>query len=260
MQIWTTLIIGLAAGLHAAMYGAYKDSPHESFLVRRTVRELVIATSVALSLALTGLSDGESPFIVYVATFALARIITEFWKLFLRVEAQGDYRIPTQIHWVRGVVHNPLIRLLMGIGFMASIYGIWALCTLIPDSTPRPIHGLLVGLAIGIAEGIGGGYKDGAVEGFYWHKFAKSPVFGALGGLIVSGHTDNTAFLLLAAFGTCRMLLELLFKIVVPGYAPGKFQSMTGSFTTWTEKRWQFLPPYVATWGLYLVLATHPGW
>lgn len=260
MQIWTTLIIGLAAGLHAAMYGAYKDSPHESFLVRRTVRELVIATAVALGLALTGLSDGESPFIVYVATFALARIVTEFWKLFLRVEPQDDYRIPTQIHWVRGVVHNPLIRLLMGIGFMASIYGIWALCTLIPDITPRPIHGLLVGLAIGIAEGIGGGYKDGAMEGFYWHKFAKSPVFGALGGLIVSGHTDNTAFLLLAAFGTCRMLLELLFKIVVPGYAPGKFQSMTGSFTTWTEKRWQFLPPYVATWGLFLVLATHPGW
>jgi hypothetical protein len=44
--------VGLAAGLHGALYGAYKDSPHESFLLRRFVREIAIALTVALGLAL----------------------------------------------------------------------------------------------------------------------------------------------------------------------------------------------------------------
>ncbi len=260
MTLSMTLLIGFAAGLHAAMYGAYKDSPHESFLPRRCVRELVIAMGSAAGLALLHLGDGESPFIIYLSTFALARVATEFWKLFVRVEPQEGYRIPTQIHCVTGVIHNRGVRLLLGVGMIAAIYGIWALCTLIPQDLPAPLRGLLVGLAIGTAEAAGGAYKDGAMEGFYWRKFAKSPAFGALGGLIASGHTENLAFLLLAAFGSCRMFLELLFKLVVPGYAPGKFRSMTGPFTAWVVRRRRFVPPYVVTWALYLVLATHPGW
>ena len=37
------ILCSTAAGLHAATFGSYKDSPHESFLLRRFVRELVIA-------------------------------------------------------------------------------------------------------------------------------------------------------------------------------------------------------------------------
>ena len=116
-----TILTGMTAGLHAALYGAYKDSPHESFLPRRFLRELVFAASIAASLAAFHLSDGESLFIIYLSVFALARIVTEFWKLFLRVEPQGEYRIPTQIHWFRSVVHSPFARLLLGAGFLGSI-------------------------------------------------------------------------------------------------------------------------------------------
>ncbi len=260
MSLPLMVVLGLAAGLHAASYGAYKDSPHESFLLRRFVRELLFASGVAAVLSLGHLADGETPFVVYLSAFAISRILTEFWKLFVRVEPQDDYRIPTQMHYVRGIVHNPAIRLALGFGFLASIYGIWALCTLIPPDVPGPVRGLLVGLAIGTAEALAGGYKDGAIEGFSWRKFAKSPTFGALGGLIVSGHTDNLAFLLLAAIGNMRMFLELLFKIVVPSYAPGKFRSMTGPFTQWLAWRSHFLVPYVATWALYVVLSSHTRW
>ena len=260
MTLTMSLLIGFAAGLHAAMYGAYKDSPHESFLMRRAIRELAVALTITMTLSVLHFSDGQSPFIVYLTTFALARIITEFWKLFVRIEPQEGYRIPTQIHYIRGVVHNPAIRILMGSGWIAGIYGLWALCTLIPDATPAPVRGMIVGLVIGAAEALCGAYKDGCMEGFYWHKFAKSPIFGALGGLIASGHTANLAFLLLATVGSMRMLLELLFKIVVPEYVPGKFRSMIGPFPHWTANRWRFLPPYVATWAFYLVLATHPTW
>jgi len=253
--------IGLVAGLHGALYGAYKDSPHESFLVRRFVREVAIALAVTLALPqLYPATVDQSAFILYLSVFALTRIVTEFWKLFLRIEPQDGYRIPTQIHCVTGVVHNPVLRLGLGLGFLASIYGLGALGTVIPDSWPRGLHGLLVGLCIGIAEAMAGGYKDGAIEGFSWRKFAKSPVFGALGGVIASGHTVDDVFLLLASIGSMRMFLELLFKIVVRDYAPGKFRSMTGPFAEWTRWRRHFLAPYAMTWIVYIVLSSHSSW
>ncbi len=134
------ILVGLAAGLHAALYGAYKDSPHENFLLRRFLRELAFALAVTVVLAALHLAHGQTPFVIYLSVFALARIITEFWKLFLRVEPQEDYRIPTQIHWVVGVVHNPLVRLLMGAGFLGGIYGCYQLFRLLPHSLPSPVR------------------------------------------------------------------------------------------------------------------------
>ena len=261
MTLALSLALGLAAGLHGALYGAYKDSPHESFLPRRFVREISFSLllSVGLGTFLPAAAE-QSAFVLYLCAFALTRIATEFWKLFVRVEPQDGFRIPTQIHCVKGIVQNPFVRMLLGLGFLASIYGIWALCTLIPSSVPTPVRGLLVGLAIGLAEAIAGAYKDGTIEGFYWYKFAKSPTFGALGGLVASRHTPDLAFLLLASIGTMRMSLELLFKILPRDYAPGKFPSMTGRFTEWLERRQRFVVPYALTWLLYLVLCSNPGW
>jgi len=66
MATATIAAVGLAAGLHGALYGAYKDSPHESFLFRRFVREIAIALTVALGLALLHESaSGESLFVLY---------------------------------------------------------------------------------------------------------------------------------------------------------------------------------------------------
>ena len=261
MTMAVTAALGFAAGLHGALYGAYKDSPHESFLLRRFIREIVIALTVSLALAMFyPAARSQSAFVLYLSVFALTRIVTEFWKLFVRVEPQEEFRIPTQIHCVTGIVHNRLLRLLLGFGFLASICGIGALGTIFPSSWPRAVHGLLVGLSIGIAEAMAGGYKDGAIEGFSWRKFAKSPAFGALGGTIASGHTVDDLFLLLASIGSMRMFLELLFKMVVRDYAPGKFRSMTGPFTEWTTWRRYFLTPYAMTWLLYIELSSHSNW
>ena len=82
----------------------------------------------------------------------------------------------------------------------------------------------------------------------------KSPVFGALGGLIAFPHTGTLIFLMLTAYGCSRMFLELFFKILAPGYAPGKFRSMTGSFAEWTRQRRYFLLPYGVTWLFWLGL------
>lgn len=253
--------LGIAAGLHGALYGAYKDSPHESFLPWRFAREVAFALGGAALLPFVLPSTRhQSAFVVYLALFALTRIVTEFWKLFLRVEPQGGFRIPTQIHCVIGVVGNPLVRLSLGIGFLASIYGLYEAFRRIPAWVPMPINGLLVGLGIGTAEAMAGGYKDGTIEGFSWFKFFKSPSFGIVGGVIASGHTTDPAFLLLATIGSMRMFLELLFKMLVRDYAPGKFKSMTGPFVVWYTHRRHFVVPYALTWLMYVVLCSHPNW
>ena len=259
----TISLLGLAvfAGLHGALYGAYKDSPHESFLFRRFAREIAFALcgAVVLPVALPAVRH-QSAFTLYLSLFALTRIVTEFWKLFVRVEPQDHFRIPTQMHCVVGVVHNPIIRLLFGAGFLASIYGCYAAFRLIPAWVPPPLQGLLVGLGIGTAEAIAGSYKDGTIEGFSLLKFFKSPVFGSIGGVIASGHTADPAFLLLATIGSMRMFLELLFKMLVRDYAPGKFRAIKGPFLEWYSHRRHFVAPYALTWLVYLLLCSHPNW
>jgi len=250
--------LGLAGGLHGALYGAYKDSPHESFLLRRFLRELVFAICLAMALLAFPLTLAQSPFVIYTSVFALSRVATETWKLFLRVEPQEGFRIPTQIHWVKGVVRNPLLRLLLGAGFLASIYGMYRLFCLLPDTMPRVWRGVAVGFGIGVTEAIAGGYKDGTIEGFSWRKFAKSPTFGALGGLTASAYTADLPFLLLSAIGTTRMLLELLFKMTVRGYAPGKFPRIVGPYHEWMTKRRVFVAPYALTWALFALLLLAP--
>ena len=261
MTALTMAGLGISAGFHGALYGAYKDSPHESFKMRRFAREIAFALASTLLLAVWApAASRQSAFTIYLAVFALTRIVTEFWKLFVRIEPQDGFRIPTQIHCIVGVVHNPILRLLLGIGFIAGIYGCYAGFTLIPETVPIAWRGLLVGLGIGTAEAIAGAYKDGTIEGFSWIKFFKSPSFGMIGGLIASGHTTNVAFLLLATIGSMRMFLELLFKMLVSNYTPGKFRALTGPFAYWYRLRQHFVVPYAVTWLLYLLLCSHPNW
>lgn len=261
MTLSSMAALGLAAGAHGALYGAYKDSPHESFRPKRFIRELVLALVMSVGLVVVfPVAAHESAFILYVSVFALTRIATEFWKLFVRVEPQDGFRIPTQFHCVTGVVRHPALRLLLGIGFLASIYGIWALCTLIPRDASTVVKGLLSGLAIGTAEAIAGAYKDGTIEGFHWFKFFKSPVFGTIGGIVAAGHTTDGVFLVLGAIGTMRMFLELLFKMLPRDYTPGKFPLLVGPYTQWLERRRHFVAPYAFTWLIYLILGSHPDW
>jgi hypothetical protein len=91
--------------------------------LRRFLEKLFFSTGIAAALSALHLTNGQTTFVVYLSVFALARILTEFRKLFLRVEPQEGFRIPTQIHWVKDVVHSPAIRFLFGAAFLVGIYG-----------------------------------------------------------------------------------------------------------------------------------------
>jgi hypothetical protein len=117
------LRLGTLAGLHGALYGAYKDSPHESFLFRRFVREShrrCRALSRCRLLYRRWVVSRHSPSTGAVRPDPDRHGILEALS---PLRATGRDRIPTQMHCVVGVVQNLVIRFLFGIGFLASIYG-----------------------------------------------------------------------------------------------------------------------------------------
>jgi hypothetical protein len=250
--------LGLIAGVHAAMYGAWKDSPHEDFLARRVVREIAIALCVAA--LLTWVADGTTAFIFVLSVFALTRITTEFYKLFLRTERQDHYRIPTQVHVFKTVPRALVARIALGIGWLSAIYGLYALLRLLPDQMSPHLVGPIAGVLFGSSLALAGAYKDGYIEGFYLHKFLKSPVSAAVAGFVVAFHTAQLEFIVLGTIALERMFNEYLYKLRKPGYVPGKFQSVEPRFPQWVSKRRWFLVPYAATWGIILALYVWPPW
>ncbi|HEV3139093.1 MAG TPA: hypothetical protein VGY57_01185 [Vicinamibacterales bacterium] len=259
MHLLTTVGLAEAAGLHAALCGAWKDSPHESFKPRSFFRELLIAAFVGAALSRV---DGlTTPFLIYLSAFTLSRIATEFYKMFVRRERQDVYRIPTQIHWIGRVVDSPPLRLLLGCGWLGAIYGLYCLLKLLPHSMPPTLVGPIAGVAFGTALAIGGGYKDGSVTKFYLYKFVRSPITGAIGGLIVSLHAGGLRFFVLGAIACERMMTELFFKIMRPGYVGGHFMTADPLYPEWIRRRWMFGVPYAMTWILFVLLwiaGVHP--
>lgn len=254
VEIFLTLLVCLAAGVHAASYGAWKDSPSESYLFRRTARELIISLSVGVIFIYYQVWQRESYFIIYLSTYTFDRLITEFYKLFVRVEPQENYRIPTQIHFFGRVVENRMLRLVFGLIYPLAVMVVFLVTYFLSFRLNFQILGILTGLLIGLGDATGGAYKDGLIEGFYWNKFLKSPIFGMLGGLIVSYQTSSPFFLLMGTIAVMRMIIELKYKILSKGYVPGKFKSMKPTHLNWARKRNIFLVPYYATWLLFFVL------
>ena len=251
MHVCLTLALAWAAGLHAALLGAWKDSPFESFKPGSFGRELLIATFVGL--ALCRVDHLASPFLIFLSAFTLSRIATEFYKMFVRNDRQDIYRIPTQVHWVGTTLNRPL-RVMLGLGWLGAIYGLYALLRLLPPQWSPTLIGPIAGLTLGTALAIGGGYKDGSVTQFYVHKFVRSPINGAIGGLIVSVHPGGLRFFVLGAIACERMLTELFFKVLRPGYVGGHFKSTVPAFPEWMSRRRIFVAPYVLTWALFVGL------
>jgi hypothetical protein len=101
-----TIDLSLAAGLHAALYGAWKDSPHESFKPGSFMRELLIATFVGIVLCFV--SDMTTPFLIFLSAFTLCRIV------------------------------NAAIRFLLGVGWLGAITAFTACSSCCRTTCRRP--------------------------------------------------------------------------------------------------------------------------
>lgn len=246
--------LGIIAGVHAASYGAYKDSPYESFIAIRFYREILIGLSVSLILIALGIIDSASYVVCFLVILALSRAVTEFYKLFIRVEDQSKFLIPTQVHFFKKVVDNKAARILIGLFCIIFYLGIILMASSASPYLSTPEKGAFIGFIVGLAIALGGGYKDGFYEGFQPRKFARSPIIGLIGGIVVSFSTGNILLILLGTIGFERMIVELYKGFLKGGYSPGKFKQEKPKHPEWFQKRKKFIVSYVLTWIIFFGL------
>lgn len=248
------LFLGILAGLHAACYGAYKDSPYERFKLNRFVREISIGAVFALLIFFSTETRNVHPAILFLSFLACARIFTESYKLFIREESQKTYKIPSMLHVFRTVLTSRLQRYAIGIIAYIIFAGFFVLAFKISSIFSLRMSGVLIGLITGSITGFGGAYKDGFFEGFQIRKFSRSPIIGAFSGYLLSYVTAQPLFLLLSSWGLERMIVEFYKGFVKAKYVPGKFNFIKAKYPEYFVKRKRLIPAYAATWFILVFL------
>ena len=255
------LLVGLAAGTHAATWGMYKDSVYEGFSLRKYLRSIVLAGILAVAAqSVLGLdmTRAGSLVILFGVTYVLERGLFEFYKVFIRQEDQSKYFIPMQFS-IRGIpVRHRGVRLVAGAAYVAGV----SLCLMViagldggGSANRQRMTAGLVGLVTGLIIAVGGGWKDAPKEGFDPAKFMRSPALTVPIALFLSLLTDSQVLMALATIGYERAIVETYKKFLFPLKPPGKFSGMPLRYPEMLRLRRYFVPAYAGIWLLVLIAA-----
>lgn len=253
MNEFLGLIVGLLAGAHTATWGMYKDAVHEGFGARY-LRSVLIGGVVAVSLVYgldIDMSRAANYVILFGLVYVLERVITEFWKTFIRVEDQSKYFIPMQFT-VFGKVQNRRTQLLSGAAWLTVVLLLITGLVWFQRLTPDPIPGWL---AVGIAgslggwiAAVGGAWKDAPYEGFEWFKFFRSPFVALCYGILIAHFTDSLLVIALAGEGFTVATLETYKTFFFPNKPRGKWTGKPILYPDMLRRRQYFLPLYIGIW------------
>lgn len=246
--------IGAAAGLHTAIWGMYKDAPHEGFTWRQFVRSIVISTLAGPLLAAgTGIrpTTAGSLVLLFGLVYATERAISETYKTFFRQQDQSKYTIPMQLAVFGRPVLSPVVRALVGIGYAGAIVGgvylvAWLQQTFAP--LPRLVTALTVGALGGWYSAFGGAWKDAPIEGFQVFKFFRSPVLAAGFAWLLLGLTASWPEVMFGAIGFTVAATETYKTFFFPSKPRGKFAGRPVTFPDMLVRRYWAVPVYVMIW------------
>ncbi len=253
-EIVVAALVGGAAGLHAATWGMFKDSPHEGFSWGTYLRSPVVAALVAAALAgFTPLDAGRPAGIVVLfgVTYGLERALVEIYTTFLRADDDTEYTIPMRFSVGGEVVESRALRVLVGLLYLGAVlavlWGTWWL-----ERSGPPLGTAGVALAVGSLGGwisaFGGAWKDAPVEGFHLLKFFRSPLLAFLFGLVVATFTSSYPAVFVGSLGYTVAAIETWKTFRHPGEDPGKFEGRTARHPRMFQRRYWFVPLYVTVW------------
>ncbi|MBA3529979.1 MAG: hypothetical protein H0T91_11860 [Propionibacteriaceae bacterium] len=219
-------VVGLLGGLHAASWGAFKDTPFEGFRLKSYLRSVVLAALVAVIAALLLPHLGAALLVLTGVVYAIERFTTEWWKAILREQDQGRYTIPMRLGFRGRPINRKATRYAagaaVGLVVVVGLFGIHALQLRLP-AVPTPWVIATVGGLGGWATAFGGAWKDAPIEGFSGWKFLRSPAVATLWAVPLSFLTDSWVTLLLAAGGFAVASIETYKTFLTGGRPPGKF-------------------------------------
>jgi hypothetical protein len=215
------LLLGLLGGLHAATWGAYKDSPFEGFHPRSFVRSVAVGAAVGLGL---GAVVGPAPALLLLGlVYAGERLVTEWWKAFLREDPQGGYTIPMRFAVAGRPVDSRLRRYATGGAVLLVLVLLPVAVRLVEPDAPVAWVTVLVGGAGGWATAVGGAWKDAPIEGFSGWKVLRSPAVATAWAMLLRPLTDDWLLLVVAAGGLSVLVIETYKTFLTGGRPPGKF-------------------------------------
>lgn len=253
MTMIEVALVGLLTGLHAATWGAYKDSPFEGFRPTSFLRTLALGLAVAMTLAgTTGLDHGH--LLVFIGvTYALERLLTEWWKSIVREDDQSAYAIPMRLAIHGRTIESRLHRYAAGAAVAAGLAGAcWVARELQAAVPPLPIWtALVIAGAGGWLTAVGGAWKDAPIEGFSGWKFLRSPAVSTAWAFVLIGFTHDWVTLTVAAAGWSVISIETYKTFLTGGRPPGKFDTKPARFAV-GEAREVCRAVHI---GLYAVLA-----
>jgi len=216
------LLVGALTGLHAASWGAFKDSPFEGFRTAKFLRS--VALGLAAALVVSRLTGAGHLLVLVGLAYCVERLTTEWWKAILREDRQESYTIPMRLA-VRGrTVDRRLIRYTVGLVVLAALVLAVSGAVALQDRTPVPPGWVLVvlgGLG-GWLTAVGGAWKDAPIEGFETLKFFRSPAVATLWAWMLLPFTTSLPVLAISAAGWSVITIET-YKTFLAGGAPGKF-------------------------------------
>lgn len=252
--MWLQIILGLVAGLHAACYGAYKDSPYELFKLNRFFREILLGGLIAFGLWYNFPELRQNSAIFFLTCLAFSRILTEAYKQFWRIEPQTRFKIPSMAHIFKHVPTSIWLRLsLAGIG-VCFIYGFYQLANFVSQIVVPAGRGFSIGFINGALTALGGAYKDSLYEGFSLRKFFRSPLVGGFAGWLLYFYTRTPFELFFASLGLERMVVEFYKGFVKSCYVPGKFKTISAAYPNFFKLRQWLILPYAGTWLIFIFI------
>ncbi len=257
MNIFIALIVGLAAGVHTATWGMYKDAPHEGFTWSTYSRSVIAGMIYGPVLAYFFEMDLSYPgtiFILWGAVYAIERLTMEVYKTFIRDTDQSKFSIPMQLSAFGKPVESYPARLAFGalyVGAVAALtYGVY----LLNQSHHSGNHNwnafllLLPCSVMGWVSAFGGAWKDAPIEGFETFKFFRSPSVAYFFAFIGSLFTDHLVLITAVSIGLTIATIETYKSFFFLDRPRGKFQGMPVHFPEWLTKRKKFVPVYTAIW------------
>ncbi len=220
------ILLGVLVGAHVSTWGAYKDAPFEGFHVTRFVRSILLAMGIGAVLSgAFGFDRTESMIVLLGVIYGIERLLTEYWKLFLRDHRADSFTIPMRFGIFGRPVDEHGTRYAIGGVIVVLTVLICVTVSLVQNALPPQPQWFLI-LFAGISgwlTAVGGAWKDAPIEGFSGWKFMRSPIVATAWAIPLSFLTDNWVLMSLSAGGFAVASIETYKAFLVRNRPPGKF-------------------------------------